>query len=356
MYPVPQRAETSGRSEEYLGRWLKNSGRRREDVVILTKVAGPSGQMTWIRDGPASLDAKNVTAAIDASLKRLGTDYIDLYQVHWPDRYVPMFGDVDYRPEFAFPAVPLSETLAAIYKAVEQGKIRHVGLSNETPYGLLSSLHAHRQAPGAVARVVSIQNAYSLLCRTFDAGLAEVCHLEGVSLLPYSPLAMGLLTGKYTDHLGAAAVMDRAARGLVDSLGLPNYRKPQGTPQELQLQQTEVSASPQPQPLAYGGPAEARLNRYRGRYAEAEARYGPRPAVLAAVAAYCAIARESGMSPTELALRFALDHPLTASVVFGASTEAQLRACMAAGGKGPLPADVRAAVDRVHAALPNPTP
>ncbi|KAI8476768.1 MAG: Aldo/keto reductase [Monoraphidium minutum] len=303
MYPVPQRAETAGRSEEMLGAWLR--GRRRDSVLVATKAAGPSGEMTWIRGGPAALDATNIAAAIDGSLARLGTDYIDLYQLHWPDRYVPMFGDVDYDPSCAYPSAPLEDQLEALGRAVDAGKVRHVGLSNETPWGLMKCL-ALAQSDARLPRVVSLQNAYSLLCRGFDAGLAEVCHLEGVGLLAYSPLAMGLLTGK--------------------------YRAPGG------------------------GPPEARLNKYRGRYAEAESRYGPRPNVVAAVDAYCGIAQRFGIAPAELALRFVLSRPLVSSAVVGATSLEQLSQLLAAAAAPPLEPGVLAALDEVHARLPNPTP
>ncbi|KAG1657947.1 hypothetical protein FOA52_000978 [Chlamydomonas sp. UWO 241] len=170
-------------------------------VIVATKMSGPSGQMTWIRGGPHKVDGANIRAAIDGSLKRLGTDYIDLFQVHWPDRYVPMFGDVEYDPSNRFTSVPLTEQLAALGEAVRMGKVRHVGLSNETAWGLMKALH-HADVDPSLPRVASLQNAFSLTCRTFEAQLAEVCLEEGVSLLAYSPLAMGLLTGKYLEADG----------------------------------------------------------------------------------------------------------------------------------------------------------
>jgi len=312
MYPVPQSAETHGRSEEYLGRWVRESGVPRDQVVLATKVAGPSGQMTWIRGGPQSLDASNITEAIDGSLRRLGTDYIDLLQLHWPDRYVPMFGDVEYDPTCAYSAVvPAEEQLEALGRAVEAGKVREVGLSNETPWGLMKFLQA---AGSGRPRVASLQNAYSLLCRTFEGGLAECCHLEAVALLAYSPLAMGLLTGKY--HPGS--------------------------------EEQGGGAGPGP---------EARLVKYAGRYAEAESRYYPRaPNVAEAVREYGAIAREAGMSPAELAIRWVLTNPQVASAVVGASNERQLKELLRAGEAGALPPDVAKAVDAVHRRYPSPTP
>mmetsp|Transcript_14214 Transcript_14214/g.41381 ORF Transcript_14214/g.41381 Transcript_14214/m.41381 type:complete len:484 (-) Transcript_14214:91-1542(-) len=325
MYPVPQRAETAGLSEQLLGRWLRQRRVPRGSVTVATKAAGPSGQMTWIRGGPLSLNRANIAAAIDGSLMRLQTDYIDLYQIHWPDRYVPMFGDVEYDVSYRFSAVPLEEQLDALGEAVRQGKIRHVGLSNETPWGLMRSIAASDASAasactgGAAAappqatpspslpRVASLQNAFSLTCRTFESGgLAEVCAEEGVSLLAYSPLAMGMLTGKY---LGPG-----------------------------------------------GGPPGARLNLYRGRYAEAESRYGPRPAVRSAVRRYCGVAARAGLSPLELAVRFVVHRPLVAAAVAGASDAQQLKALLAAAAAPPLPDDVLRAINEVHAELPNPTP
>ncbi|KAJ6677056.1 PROTEIN TAS [Salix viminalis] len=196
MYPVPQRAETQGRSEEYLGRWIKLRKIPRDRIVLATKVAGPSGQMTWIRGGPKCLDCRNITNAIDSSLKRMQVDYIDLYQIHWPDRYVPMFGETEYDPTRQFCSVGIEEQLDALSRAVAAGKIRYIGVSNETPYGVMKFI----QVADRIAhypKIVSVQNSYNLLCRTFDAGIAECCHHEGISLLAYSPLAMGILSGKY---------------------------------------------------------------------------------------------------------------------------------------------------------------
>ncbi|XP_059625782.1 uncharacterized protein LOC132268894 isoform X2 [Cornus florida] len=222
MYPVPQRAETQGRSEDYLGRWVRERKIPRDRVVLATKVTGPSGQMTWIRGGPKCLDARNITEAIDSSLSRMRTDFIDLYQIHWPDRYVPMFGETEYHPVRQFSSVHIEEQLHALGRAIDAGKIRYVGLSNETPYGIMKFLQVAESGAG-YPKIVSVQNSYSLLCRKFDSGMAECCHHERISLLAYSPLAMGMLSGKYF--------------------------------------------SPD------GGPADARLNLFKGRYSEGESRY-----------------------------------------------------------------------------------
>lgn len=216
-----------------------------------------------------------------------------------------MFGDLDYDPQLTYAACPLEDQLEALTAAVRAGKVRHVGLSNETPWGLMRFCQLACSDPAA-PRVATLQNTYSLLCRTFDAGLAECCHVEGVGLLAYSPLAMGLLSGKYL---------------------APD-----------------------------GGPPGARLNRYRGRYAEAESRYGPKPNVREAVAAYVDLARQWGLSPVVVALRFVLSHPLVVSAVTGATSLAQLDELLEAAAQPALEPDLRAAIDAVHQHFPNPCP
>lgn len=159
MYPVPQRAETQGRSEEFFGRWIKERKIPRDNVIFATKVSGPSGQMSWIRNGPESLDAWNITEAIDNSLLRAKTDYIDLYQIHWPDRYVPMFGETEYDPLLNFSSVSFEEQISALSRAVDAGKIRYIGLSNETPYGIMKFLQVAESGTG-YHRIVSVQVLY----------------------------------------------------------------------------------------------------------------------------------------------------------------------------------------------------
>ncbi|XP_042987840.1 protein tas-like isoform X5 [Carya illinoinensis] len=269
MYPVPQRAETQGRSEEYLGRWVRNRKISRDRVVLATKVTGPSGQMTWIRGGPMCLDAWNITKAIDNSLLRMQTDYIDLYQIHWPDRYVPMFGETEYDPIRQFSSVGIEEQLDALGRAVDAGK-----------------------------------NSYSLLCRTFDSGMAECCHHE--SLLAYSPLAMGILSGKYF---------------------LPD-----------------------------GGSAHARLNLFKGRYSEADSRYNLSNNIIkAASMEYLHIAGKYGLHPVSLAIAFVLRHPLVASAVFGATTLWQLREVLDAM-KVELTSEIIGDINKIHGRFPNPCP
>ncbi|XP_074275129.1 uncharacterized protein LOC141599116 [Silene latifolia] len=304
MYPVPQRADTQGRSEEYLGRWIKDRGISRDRIVLATKVAGPSGQMTWIRGGPECLDGKNITEAIDNSLTRLQTDYIDLYQIHWPDRYVPMFGETEYDPARQYCSSPIEDQLHALSKAIDAGKIRYIGLSNETPYGLMKFLQAADRAKGR-PMIVSLQNSYSLLCRTFDSALAECCHHESVFLLAYSPLAMGILSGKY---------------------------------------------------FSDGGPTDARLNLFKGRYSEGESRYNlSKATVTAATREYLLIANKYGLHPVSLAIAFVLMHPLVASAVFGATKMWQLQEVLNACHVE-LSAEVIAEVNKVHSMFTNPCP
>jgi len=200
MYAVPPREETYGRTETIIGNWLAKTGRRR-DIVLATKVVGPSPRFPYIRphiDTRPRLDRQSVLEACDASLKRLQTDYIDLYQIHWPQRVTNFFGEMYYRPrKTAADDVPLAETLGAMQELVDAGKVRHIGLSNETPWGTMHALHLSETT--GVPRVQSVQNPFSLLNRSYQVGMAEVSYREDCGLLAYSPLAFGLLSGKYED-------------------------------------------------------------------------------------------------------------------------------------------------------------
>lgn len=205
-YPAPVLAQTQGRSEEILGRWIAARGVRSR-VIVATKVAGPgnaAGDMTHIRGTDRRLDRANISAAVDGSLRRLRTDYIDLYQVHWPERPITTHG----RARFSYIAdaptlVTIEETLAALGELVTAGKVRHIGVANETPWGIMRYIIAAQER--ALPRIVSIQNGYSLLDRQFEVGLAEMAMREQVGLLAYSPLARGLLSGKYLDRAGTEA-------------------------------------------------------------------------------------------------------------------------------------------------------
>ncbi len=195
MYPVAPTADTQGRTEQYIGSWLAQRGNRSE-VVLASKVAGRAEWLPWIRKGP-TLTPEHINEAIDGSLKRLKTDYIDLYQVHWPDRNTNYFGKLGYTQKNDDWAVPIAETLEALDGLVKAGKVRHIGLSNETPWGLAEYLQLAEK--NGWPRPQSIQNPYNLLNRSYEVGLAEFAHRADVGLLAYSPLAFGVLTGKYAN-------------------------------------------------------------------------------------------------------------------------------------------------------------
>ena len=310
MYPVPQAPDTQGASEKVVGDWLKHTTLvRRDDVHITTKVAGPAA-MTWLRNGPTQLDGKNVALAIDGSLGRLGTDHVDLLLLHWPDRYVPMFGQDIYEVELAYDSFcAFEDQVEAMERAMAAGKVRAWGVSNETAYGVMRFCEVARRMGRDDLKPVAIQNAYSLLCRTMERDLAEVLHMEKVGLMAYSPLAMGLLGGGYELREGAWEASE-----------------------------------------------DKRLIKYRGRYAEAESRYGPKSNVADALDAYVELAEEQGMSPVELAVRFVLSHPLVTTAVVGASNMKQLDALVQYAKLGGLDGDVLRRVDDVHRRFPNPCP
>ena len=195
MYSIPPRAETQGSTERIIGSWFKKSSNR-EKIILASKVAG-RGRMNWIRGAETKLDRENIEKAVEDSLKRLQTDYIDLYQLHWPDRPINLFGGGLGYKHIEAETVTIAETLEVLYDLVKSGKIRYVGLSNETPWGLsefLKSSELHN-----LPKIVSVQNAYNLLNRTYEQGLEEFFYRSSVGLLAYSPLAQGYLTGKYLD-------------------------------------------------------------------------------------------------------------------------------------------------------------
>lgn len=264
MYPVPPRAETQGLTEQYLGNWLARRGRR-DKLVIASKVAGPGNGLTYLRNGPR-LTREHIRQACDASLGRLQTDYIDLYQVHWPDRSTNFFGQLGYRHRSNEDFTPIEETLGALHELVQEGKIRHIGLSNETPWGTMKYLQLAEQ--NGWPRPVTIQNPYNLLNRTFEQGLAEIAHREDVGLLAYSPLAFGMLTGKYLDG-----------------------KRPENARITL----------------------FKRFVRYQGERAEH------------AIQAYCDLAEKHGMTPAQLALAWVNSRSFLTSNIIGATTMDQLR-------------------------------
>ena len=196
MYAIPTSAKTYGDTETIIGQWLKKT-KKRNDIVLATKVAGPS-RIKHIRSGKARLDRENITAAINGSLKRLQTDEIDLYQLHWPDRNTNFFGSLNYQQDDKAIETPIEETLITLSDLVKAGKIRGIGISNETAWGAMKFLQVAEKLD--LEEIVSIQNPYNLLNRSFELNLAEVSHRENLSLLAYSPLAFGTLTGKYRNN------------------------------------------------------------------------------------------------------------------------------------------------------------
>lgn len=296
MYAVPPTAKTYGRTEEIIGSWLRSRGKR-DRVILATKVIGRSpGGFGWVRDGNARLDRPNITRAVEDSLRRLGTDYIDLYQLHWPDRQTNRFGQLDYRHREDEGETPLLETLRVLGDLVTAGKIRHVGLSNDTPWGTMEFLKL-AEIHG-LPRMVSIQNVYSLLNRSFEIGLSEVAIREHCGLLAYSPLAGGTLSGKY---LGGAL--------------------PPGSRRAL----------------------DGRKSRY------------DTPRGEAATQAYVDIARRHGLDPSQMAIAFVNRQPFVTSTIIGATSMAQLEIDMGAIDVR-LSDEVVAEIEAVHSDNPNPCP
>lgn len=292
MYPVPGKAETQGRTEEYVGKWLQTQVR--DKIILATKVAGPSRGFGWIRNGPVSIDRANIMSAIDTSLMRLHTDYVDLYQIHWPARNVPMFGKSNYDPAAEHPATPVEEQLSALSELVASGKVRHIGVSNETPWGVAEFLKVSEKM--GLQRIVSIQNPYNLINRTFEYGLHEMCHREQVSLLAYSPLAFGLLSGKYLKNPEASGRMT-----LFKDFGLRYFK----------------------------------------------------PNVPDAVAAYATLAEQIGITPARLALGFLRSRAFVTSTIIGATSMAQLKENLT---DIQLSAGQLKAIEDIHLRFSNPAP
>ena len=278
IYPVPPDPKWAGASEEIVGRWLK--GRPRESLFIATKVAGPGGGwfQTPVRHGRTALDRHSIARAVDASLQRLGTDYVDLYQTHWPD-----------------PDLPIDETLEGLARVIDAGKVRAIGCSNETAYGLTKSLWTAELR--GLPRYDTIQNNFSLLNRRFEDALAEVCRREKVSLLPYSPIGAGVLSGKYLD-----------------------------------------GAQPAKARFTYYAEHSPRTKAMTKRFVNEK--------TLASTRRFAAIARDAGMSPVTLAVAWTLAHDFVGSTIIGATDPAQLPEALAAS-EVKLPADVLRACDAV---------
>jgi len=264
MYPVPPKAETVHKTEEIVGHWLVKQ--QRSNLIIATKATGAGRGMSWIRGGRHAFNRANLREAIDGSLKRLKTDYIDLYQLHWPERNTPMFGDYLYEPSQERDFTPIHQTLESLGELVDEGKIRYIGLSNEWPWGVMQFLNIAEKYN--LPRVVTMQNAYNLINRTYETAMLEMCHRENISLLPYSPLAFGHLSGKYIND--------------------PN--------------------------------AKGRVSIFKG-FAQ---RYD-KPNVIPAVKAYSKLADEHQLTPTQLALAFVYSRQFVSSTIIGTTTQEQLK-------------------------------
>ena len=294
MYPVPPRQETQGTTEKYIGSWFQKT-KCRDKVILATKAAGPSEGMKYVRGGPR-FSKEQLTQAVDTSLERLQTDYIDLYQLHWPARAANFFGQLGYSYVENDIINPIEETLEALDGLVKTGKIRCVGLSNETPWGVMKFLQLAEKHNWP--RVVSIQNPYNLLNRTYEVGLAEVSHREKVGLLAYSPLGFGVLSGKYMDGQK---------------------------------------------------PPKARLTLYSrfSRYINEAAK--------AATAEYVRLASEYQLDPAQMALAFVTQRGFVTSNIIGATTMEQLKSNIASA-ELKLSEELLADIETVHTRIPNPSP
>ncbi len=294
MYAVPARAETYGATETIIGRWFAARPSVRDRVTLATKAAGPSRGMPWIRAGQG-LTADDIVASCEASLRRLQTDTIDLYQIHWPERHVPAFGEMYYHPSRERSDTPIRAQLEALGRLVQAGKVRAIGLSNETPYGVHEFVRLAEQH--GLPRVASVQNVYCLLSRGVENALDETLHRLEVSLLAYSPLAFGLLTGKY------------------DASGTTGPGAPQG----------------------------ARIATYES---VRKQRWG-RPAALEAARRYNALARAHGLTPARMALAFCYTKWQVASTIIGVTSVAQLDENLDAWGTTLSP-ELLAEIDRIR--------
>ncbi len=295
MYSVPPKPETQGSTERIIGSWFKASGKR-DKVILASKIAGRS-PMSWTRENESMTrhTKSQIDEAVEKSLKRLQTDYIDLYQMHWPDRALRVFGGMTYA-DYPMDFEPFEDILANLGRHVEKGNIRHIGVSNESPWGVMRFV-AEAEKHG-LPRIASIQNAYSLVNRVFELGLAEIAMREDVGLLVYSPLGQGYLTGKYQ-----------------------NGALPAGARKTL-----------------YN-----RLQRYEG------------PGADAAISSYLALAAQLGVLPETLALKFCDSRPFVTSTIIGASTMAQLKIDIDAF-QMEWTSDIEKAVEALHYAQPNPCP
>jgi aryl-alcohol dehydrogenase-like predicted oxidoreductase len=294
MYPIPPNPKTVHKTEQYIGSWDKFKTHR-DKIIMATKVVGPGEFVKHIRGGP-TLKKEHIFSAVEGSLKRLGTDYIDLYQIHWPDRTTNFFGQKEYTHNENDKMTPLSEILEALSILKEQGKIREIGVSNETSWGVMKYLQIAKELN--LPKLVSIQNPYNLLNRTFEVNLSEISHREEVGLLAYSPLGFGVLSGKYLDG-----------------------KRPEG----------------------------ARLTRWKH-----YSRYSNELAVKA-TQMYVDLAKEIGISPTQLALSFVNDRSFLSSNIIGATNIDQLKENISSS-EIQLSREVLEKINHIHTLIPNPSP
>jgi aryl-alcohol dehydrogenase-like predicted oxidoreductase len=301
MYPVPPKAETYTKTEPIIGAWLKNQ--QRDKLIIGSKISGPRRGMPWIRNNEFSLDRATIRAALHDSLTRLQTDYIDLYQIHWPERNVPLFGQFQFDAANEIDAegnekkwVSIHNQLETLAELIKEGKIRAIGLSNEQPWGVMEFLRCAKQYN--LPHIATLQNGYNLLNRNIDFGMSEICYRENVSLLAYSPLAFGHLSGKYIDN-----------------------------------------------PTAVG-----RVTLFKG-YAQ---RYS-KPNVVVACEAYAQLARANNLTSTQLALSFVMHRWCVASTIVGATSMAQLQENIGAY-QVHLSPEIIKEIDAIHLRFMNPAP
>ena len=299
MYSTPVTEETFGRTEEIMGTWFAKTGKR-DKVILATKVVGRTSRFPWVRPhlhkDETRLDRRSILEACDTSLKRLQADYIDLYQLHWPERRTNTFGDLNYEHDPEDDPIPLEESLSALGELVKAGKVRHVGVSNETPWGVMEMLKLHETK--GLPRIQSVQNVYNLLLRGYEVGMAEVSIRAKCGLLAYSPLAMGALSGKY---LNGARPEGRRLTLFPDYF--PRYLKPRA------LEET---------------------------------------------AKYVAVAEKHGLDPAEMALAFVNDRPFLTSNIIGATSVEQLASCIRSA-ELTLSEEVLAEIEALHRATPVPT-
>ena len=295
LYPIPPKADTYGATETIIGNWIEQR-KNRDKIVLASKIAGPGeGWVDHIREGKTKFNKQNITNAVNDSLKRLKTDYIDLYQLHWPERKTNFFGQLGYNAtEDSFTSI--RETLEALNEQVTAGKIRHIGLSNETPWGVMSFLNTAIELN--LPKIVSVQNPYSLLNRSYEVGLAEISYREGCGLLAYSPLGFGVLSGKYLN----LTQPDNARITLWPDYS--RYTNPQAT------QATEK---------------------------------------------YVALAHEHELDPAQMALAYVNTRPFLTSSIIGATNMAQLKSNIESINLQ-LSDEVIESIENIHTEFPNPSP